>query len=131
MKLKLRILISGIILISVLSCKSQDPELTPEFLFGKWSQYDGTTTENGITKNDFLPSSAIKYDFSENGTINVRFEIEDKMEWKLNEQNDLLIGIDKIFAEYKPKIENDSILILSREYKGKNFSYYFKKGWSE
>lgn len=101
------------------------------FTIGKWSQYDGETTKNGVTKRDFLPSSAIKYDFMENGTINFVFETPDKMEWKLNEQNNLLIGIDKKFAEYKPKIETDSTMILSRDYKGKIFSYYFKKGWSE
>lgn len=50
-------------------------------------------------------------------------------EWKLYGQNDLSIGIDNKFAEYKPKIESDSLIILSREYNGKIFSYYFKKGW--
>ena len=131
MKLKLLILLNGIFLISIFSCKSQNTNLTSEFLIGKWSQYDGTTTENGITTTDFLPSSAIKYDFKKNGTISLVFETLGKMEWKLDKLNNLQIGIDKKFAEYKPKIESDSTMILSREHKGKVFSYYFKKGWTE
>lgn len=75
MKLKFFILLNGIILISLLSCKSQHKNLTSKVLIGKWSQYDGTTTENKITKTDFIPSSAIKYDSSEKGTINIGFEI--------------------------------------------------------
>lgn len=131
MKLKLLIILNGIILISFLSCNGQNKKLTSDFLIGKWSQFDGETTENGITKRDFTLSSAIKYDFNENGTISLVYETPNEMEWKLNEQNNLLIGIDKNFAEYKPKIETDSTMILSRDYKGKTFSYYFKKGWSD
>ena len=131
MKLKLLILLNGIFLISFLTCKSQDANLTSEFLIGKWSQYHGTTTENGIAKTDFLPSSAIEYDFKKKGTISLVFKTPGKMEWKLDKLNNLQIGIDKKFAEYKPKIESDSTMILSREHKGKIFSYFFKKGWAE
>tara|TARA_A100000171_G_scaffold50170_1_gene60888 strand:+ start:68 stop:460 length:393 start_codon:yes stop_codon:yes gene_type:complete len=130
MKLKLGVLLCGIMIL-IFSCKSQNKELTTEFLIGKWSKYDGTTTENGITKNDFLPSSPIKYKFEKDGTINIGFETPDKMVWKINENNNLLIGTDKQFAEYTLKIETDTTLILSREHKGKIFSYYFRKGWAE
>ena len=130
MKLKLWILLYGFMILTT-SCKKKNKEFTTDFLIGKWSQFDGTTTESGITKNDFLLSSAIKYDFDKNGTINLGFETPDNMLWKINENNNLLIGIDKQFAEYMPKIEADTILILSREHKGKIFSYYFRKGWLE
>ena len=133
MNLKFRILLNGLILISVLSCKSQSQELTSDFLIGKWAQYDGTITENGITKKDSLTllASPILYDFKVDGIIELGYGIEEKMDWKISTGNKLLIGIDNQFADYKSDIKSDSTIILSREYKDKIFSYHFKRGWKK
>lgn len=127
---KVRFLLGSVILLLFVSCKPQK-ELTTEYLIGKWEQYDGTKTENGATINDFLPATAIEYEFVKNGTINVGVKIEKKMAWKIEEPNKLLIGLDEKFAEYKGEIKSDTIMILSREYKGNTFSYHFKKEQSE
>ena len=118
-----------ITLIICVSCNQNNQTITAKHVVGKWSQYDGTTTKNGNTTHDFYPSNAIRYDFKENGILNAGLDSEDDLDWKLTEDDELLIESDGIVAIYKSHIESDSIMILSREFDGSTFHYYFRKGW--
>ena len=128
----MRIFISLVLLLlSIVSCKNQQIDLKTDFLIGKWTSYNSTTTENGITKTDSLFVAPIYYEFLENGLAKTGLKLMDTLEWKISSKNELSIGLNGKFAKYSTEIKSDSILILSRNYKTKTFSYNFKRGWAE
>ena len=126
---KIVFLISFVLLI--IGCKSQRMDLKADYLIGKWTSYNSTTTENGITTTDSLFVVPIYYEFQENGIARTGLKLIDTLEWKVSSKNELSIGLDGKFAKYSSKIESDSLFALIRGFRNKTFTYRFKRGWAE
>ena len=123
MKLNFRILIVGIILTSLLSCENKPKKLTPEYLVGTWTYYLGNSIKNGEIKNDSIYSKPMRYEFKKNGEVIFGSNNVGHGKWIITEGNKLIMND----IMHEPLLESKSQMILNNE----NYSYHFRKGWTE
>jgi len=121
MKLKLNILLTGIILIALFSFKNKPKQLTPKYLVGKWTYYLGNSIKNGIVNNDTVFSKPFKYEFKKNKDL--FFENDEFGKWVITKEKKLILNN----VLHEVIIESNSKMRLNNE----SYSYHFKKGWSE
>ena len=122
--MKIKILISGIILISLFSCKNHPNEISSDYLVGKWSLYEAT---------DAKFTEPIKYEFKKNGKAFMNGNEKGNLTWEITDDKKLKFNnpLSETAFEYEPLIESNSKMTLKIKSGHKIISSSFERGWSE